>query len=363
MSFENPFTPSFGEIPVHLAGRSQIIQLMERAYRGDRRRPEHTLLLKGARGTGKTTLLSVLAHKAEANGWIAVNATALPGMLDDIEIGAKRAAGHLLNCEDGRKIAGISIAQVGGVSFQQNKELQTNWRYRMTDLLDKLAEHQVGLLVSVDELDPNLDEVVELVAVYQHFIREERKIALLMAGLPHNVSALLGNKTVSFLRRAQQETLGRIPDNEVRIALRKTIVDYGRTIDEEALSIAVSGIDGFPFLMQLVGYRAWDIDPEKVEISADDMRAGIDLARGEMESRILESTYRDLSDGDITFLEAMLKDEGDSRIADIGRRLSWSSAQVAQYRRRMIDAGVIGERRRGVVGFDLPYMREYLQER
>lgn len=56
----------------------------------------------------------------------------------------------------------------------------------------------------------------------------------------------------------------------------------------------------------------------------------------------------------------MLVDEDDSTIADITKRLDRSSSQVAQYRRRLIDAGVIGGRGRGVVGFDLPYFRDYL---
>ncbi|WP_206383538.1 hypothetical protein [Collinsella sp. An268] len=40
-----------------------------------------------------------------------------------------------------------------------------------------------------------------------------------------------------------------------------------------------------------------------------------------------------------------------------------SSAQIAQYRRRLIDAGIIGEKRRGVVAFELPYFRAYLEHR
>ena len=75
--FENPFTPSFGEIPAHLAGRKQLIADIERALNSPRRRPELTTLLSGARGTGKTTLLSLLSNKAEELGWIAVGVTAI----------------------------------------------------------------------------------------------------------------------------------------------------------------------------------------------------------------------------------------------------------------------------------------------
>ena len=55
--------------------------------------------------------------------------------------------------------------------------------------------------------------------------------------------------------------------------------------------------------------------------------------------------------------------EGDSRIADLVERLGRSSSVVAQYRKRLIDAGIIGKRARGLVGFDLPYFRDYLQEK
>lgn len=51
---ENPFTPSFGEVPAHLAGRQQIIRDLDRAFLSQRRRPELTSIFSGAHGTGKT---------------------------------------------------------------------------------------------------------------------------------------------------------------------------------------------------------------------------------------------------------------------------------------------------------------------
>ena len=69
---ENPFTPSFGEVPAHLAGRQQIIRDLDRAFLSQRRRPELTSIFSGARGTGKTALMSSLATRAESHGWIAV---------------------------------------------------------------------------------------------------------------------------------------------------------------------------------------------------------------------------------------------------------------------------------------------------
>lgn len=360
MEFENPFTPSFGEIPAHLAGRRQIVRDVERAFASERRRPELTTLFSGARGTGKTALLSVLAHKAEANGWIAVGTTALPGMLEDIEIGLRRNASHLLGNASGGHITGLEIAPLGSVTFESAAEPKSNWRYRMTDMLQAVNDRGTGVLITVDEIDPKLPEMVELAAVYQHFVREDRKVALLMAGLPNNVSSLLNDKTVSFLRRAQRFNLGRIADYDVRDALIKTIRENGREPSERGLDRAVESIEGFPFLMQLVGYRSWDVDPEQKGITDDAFEAGISLAKDELEDRVLEATLRELSAEDVRFAAAMLEDEGESEIADLVERLGRSSAQVGQYRRRLIDAGVIGERGRGRVGFELPYFKEYL---
>ena len=53
------------------------------------------------------------------------------------------------------------------------------------------------MLFTVDEVDPTLDEMVQLAAFYQHFVREGRKVALLMAGLPHNVFAQQQDRVVS----------------------------------------------------------------------------------------------------------------------------------------------------------------------
>lgn len=42
----------------------------------------------------------------------------------------------------------------------------------MEVIIEQLNERDIGLLITVDEIDPDLDEMVELSAVYQHFIRE-----------------------------------------------------------------------------------------------------------------------------------------------------------------------------------------------
>ncbi len=359
----NPFTPDFGEVPTHLAGRARFLRGIERALVDEGRRPELTTILSGPRGIGKTTLLAIVSESAGERGWLSVDTTARKGMLDDIEIQTARKAAHLLPSSGKTHLSGIGVPGMVELELERVSEKpKSNWRSRMTTILDELGANDTGLLITVDEVDPELDELEELVTVYQHFVREGRKAALVMAGLPSRVHGLLDGRSSSFLRRAQLEELGPVPDADIETALRQTVESSGRSVAEKALREAVSTIGGFPYLLQLVGFRAWDVDPRDSEITPEAMRIGIRQGKSELETRIFSATWRDLSGNDRKFLEAMLPDESESHIADVRERLGWSSSLAAQYRTRLIQAGIIGQRGRGVVGFELPYFREYLEK-
>lgn len=80
----NPFTPTFGSIPAQMAGREDVIEELTRALDNGVGDPNLTTILSGARGTGKTALLSYLADRADECGWISVNVSALLGMLEEL---------------------------------------------------------------------------------------------------------------------------------------------------------------------------------------------------------------------------------------------------------------------------------------
>lgn len=359
----NPFTPTFGIIPPFMAGREALIEELSSAFSNGLGDPNLCTIVSGARGTGKTALLSFMASEAESQGWITARTTAAEGMLEDILDQALVSARNFLDALGGRKLSGVSIGQF--VSFEWDNEAPRvgNWRTQMNALLDQLAEQDVGLLITVDEVKVTVPEMKRLAQVYQHFVTEGRKVALLMAGLPQAVSALFGDDDVSFLRRARKHVLGRIPDGEIRDALLLTVNEGGRSISAEALDEAVGVIDGFPYMMQLVGYRMWAENPRSEQIALADVRHGIELAKREMIEGILEYTYRELSDGDKRFLAAMLPDSQDSSLAAISRRMGVKSNYASQYKRRLLAQGVIGEYSKGYVRFDMPVFRDYLEQR
>ena len=282
-------------------------------------------------------------------------------MLGDIYERAIEASREYLPAPE-THLTGVTIGSLIGMDWERDQPVTGNWRTKMNKLLDTLNEHTIGLLISVDEVRPELDEMRQLAATYQHFTREHRRVALIMAGLPYNVARLTSDKSVSFLRRASRIRLGRIPDGDVRDALRQTFQVSEKIINDEALDYATNAIGGFAFMIQLVGYHMWERAIGIPTITRSIALQGAHDARQEMDDQILSSTYDDLSDMDVAFLTAMLADRAESRMSDIAERMGKTYTYAAQYRKRLLEAGIISERGRGKVGFELPFFREYLDE-
>ena len=51
-----------------------------------------------------------------------------------------------------------------------------------------------------------------------------------------------------------------------------------------------------------------------------------------------------------------------ARISEIAKSLGVTPEYAQQYRRRLIDAGVVEQVRRGVVAFSIPYLHDYLRK-
>ncbi len=360
---KNPFTPTFGRVPVLMTGRDDIIREMEQAFENGPGDPNLSTILTGARGTGKTALLLHLSRIAAAHGWIAVNVAAIPGMLEDILDQTHEAAAQFLSTTDNARLKGLTVGQLFSLEWDNPQQSPGNWRTQMSRMLSGLNEQGIGLLITVDEINPSLDEMIQLASVYQHFVGEERKVGLLLAGLPGKVTSLLRDESVSFLRRANRYALGRIPDEDVAAGLRITAEEGGRSVDAEALDIAVEASGGFPYLMQLVGFQSWAQNPHGGAITEDDIRRGAAQAQRNFSERVLDATFYDLSPNDVRFLQAMLADKAESRLSDIAERMGEASNYTSTYKRRLIEQGIIGARGSSYVSFELPGFRAYLQDR
>jgi molybdopterin-guanine dinucleotide biosynthesis protein len=359
--YDNPFTPVFGNEPLILAGRKQLIDNVLRGLDNGPGDPNRVTIFTGPRGSGKTVLLQRIATEAEGRGWLTAHVNASEGMLDELREQVERGGTGFLPGKAKSRITEIQALGVG-VARDLLPEDTVTWRTRMSGYLDVLGEQDVGLLFTVDETTADVPEMVRLVSTFQFFIREKQNVALLMAGLPGKVMQMFQSESISFLRRAFRRKLDPIGIPEVRAAMKKTIDFAGKNINANALERAAAYTSGFPFLIQLIGYHAFNQTDRKT-ITLEDVEAGIVGAREDMESMILDATLHDLSERDIQFLFAMLEDEEVSRIADITDRLGISASNASHYKRRLLNQGVLFEVGRGKVAFSMPMFKTLLAER
>ena len=184
-----------------------------------------------------------------------------------------------------------------------------------------------------------------------------------MAGLPHAVTSLPSGRSASFLRRAARFEPQAPSDYEVEEALIRTMGDGGKSFEPDALEAAIGAIRGFPFMLQLVGCRAWRMAGHSgiVDISSANAAAGI--ARKELGRRVYEAVWFELSEADKSFLFAMTKDPEVTRRADLPGRLNKASGHVSRYKKRLLQQGIIQERSKGLLEFCLPGFKEHLLER
>ncbi|MDP9888720.1 ATP-binding protein [Pseudarthrobacter enclensis] len=77
----NPFRRTAGATPPELIGRQGMLDEFEYGLRLGSGAPGLLTIISGARGIGKTALLSAAQEKARQQGWIVIAETATPGFL------------------------------------------------------------------------------------------------------------------------------------------------------------------------------------------------------------------------------------------------------------------------------------------
>ncbi|WP_350453837.1 AAA family ATPase [Slackia heliotrinireducens] len=357
----NPFTPTFGSVPPELAGRAQLIKDILEGLENGPGDPNRASIFVGPRGSGKTALLAAIAEQAEEMGWISVNVTAREGMLDEIMVQTREKGSHLIRPEASSHVTGVQIRGVG--LSREMVDRRSTWRSEMTAILRELNDAGTGLLITVDEAASSSEELYTLVDVFQHFVREHRNVALLLAGLPHNVSLLLDDDGISFLRRAFRHSMEAIDDNDVADAIKETVENAGRSIDPKALALAARGAGGFAFLIQLIGYHMWRQHPNEERVTLEDVENALALAKHDMERMVLEPTVRSLTPREMDYLLAMTQDGSVSQVSSIAERMGVAPNNASKVRKRLVERGIIGPRGRGRVAFEVPMLKEYLLER
>jgi hypothetical protein len=312
-------------------------------------------------------MLNAVEDRARELGWLVLSETASPGFAERI---SRQGLPRLLAGFDPksvrRRVTGITGPMgSGGVTWSttESHTPEATLRSQIELITDLLADNKTGLLITLDEIHQNqIAELRQLATTVQHAFRENRQLAFVGAGLASAITDVVNDEVLTFLRRAERHILGPVASHDVARALRLPVEESGRKVADEVLEVMVEGTRGYPFLIQLIGAQVWRLRSSESAISMESARDGVSNALRRLGRLVYEPALADASDIDKSFLLAMAKDDGPSRMKDIQERLGIDANFASQYRLRLIASELIESTGHGYVDFALPYLRDYLRE-
>ena len=281
---------------------------------------------------------------------------------------AHKAAEHLNRCAQELQpdvdrdlaAAGISL----GAAYDPNADLSRRLANVLRGLTAHLHAGGAGLVVTIDELHAgDTNELRTLGVVVQEVTRVGRlPMAFIGAGLPVLEDTLLADSSITFLQRCARYEVGPLDPPAAWSALAEPVRQHGGQMAPEAVEHAVAVAQGYPFMIQLVGFHAWEAasDPTAA-VTLQDVAAGAETARRQMGQLVIAPIWRDLADGSRRFLAAMALDDGESRTADIAARLGVSREYVGVYRYRLMKSGMVAPAGRGRLDFALDATRQWIR--
>lgn len=348
----NPFKPTAGMNPPELIGRGDILEEFGEALDNGPGAPDRLMRISGARGVGKTVMLNALGKAAADRGFQVVDVAANEGFCERISLALVGAA-QMKSVSVAPSVLGVSVGSV---------EVTKSASSLGKAMLD--ASKRGGLLITLDEIqDAPEAEMRELGNEIQLLIRQGANVAFVFAGLPSAIDSVVGGKTLTFLQRAKHVELVRLLDYEVEESFEDTVKASGKETSPKTAAMLARAAAGYPFLVQLVGYYAWQTAERRgsAEIGAEDATKGIETARRSFDAMVIEPAIRRLPKRQLEYLVAMASAPAQpASSGDIAKGMHAETKEVGTYRKRLIDANIIEAAGYGKLAFAIPYMGDYL---
>ncbi len=388
---ESPYSP--GSIPIVLAGRSReqiIIKQKMALLHSGLRRPGPLLAFYGQRGVGKTSLLRTEydhAYDLHVRLWVTANPKRrlAADLLAALEREAQQHSGAndsvgdrakelLKRIKAVRLEIGVPGAKVG-VDAETSSAAPEGRPSTVESILRDAADFNdgedsfAGVVVFVDELqDMHRDDLRDLLVAAQHFDGEGVPVAVIAAGLPSMMGAVMDAAT--FSERAEFHEIGLLSDVAVYEALQLPPAGrYGGVQwSAGALRTAIPAAAGYPQHVQLIGRETWNVarptGPEFV-ILEEHARRGVEAARAHMDG-VFAMRWLRLSPEQRRFVTAMasvtapVQQVGDSTFeppvvrSQVSDALGVDTRAISRVRKELIDRGIIESPRHGELRFTIP---------
>jgi hypothetical protein len=213
-----------------------------------------------------------------------------------------------------------------------------------------------------------LDEVqfvseVEYRAVVSALHRATQKnvpITLAAAGLPQ-IPRLTGEARSYAERLFTFPVIANLPTDDARVALVEPARQQGVEYTEEAVELALSWTEGYPFYIQQLGKHAWNL-AGRSPISANDIEAAMPVAQAALDSSIYEVRVQRATDQERRYMRAMAElGGGPYRSGAVAAKLGKTTAAISMVRQRLLDKGLVyATEDYGYVDFTVPRFAEFM---
>lgn len=346
----NPFSLDFGGIPYLMIPRYIETQKIVNAFSAELP-PTHIFMIMGARGNGKTVLMSSVKDELlENDEWIHVDLSPESDMLNVL------AASLLLKSKkksSKRKVEinlDLKIASIGVSSESDNK--YNSVYIDLDNILEQLKDKNIKVLITVDEA-VNSKSMRELTSYFQHCLREKYPVFLLMTGLYKNIRALQNNRSQTFLKRAPRIVLGAL--SKTRIAQKyQEVFSLNPTEADEMAKIT----DGYSYAFQILGYLVFENGKKSVSKS---ILKEYQLILGESS---YDKIWEELSPNERFVAKTASGFPDGVSVKELREKLNMNSNEFSTYSDTLEKSGVFSsDSGYGTVSFALPYIKEYIQNK
>lgn len=394
--FLNPYRPSAGHMPPHLAGR-KVEQEDFRRLLAQQVITEN-LILTGLRGVGKTVLLSHIKPLAAQSGWLWTG----EDMTEQSSLSEDKIATRIIT--DLSAILSPIFVQtqldmpLGFTAAPTARQRPVGYSdleniYNLTPGLvsDKLKAvfRQVGNMISetrikgivfaYDEAQNMADHAAKdqfplslLLDVFQSVQRSPGGLPfmLVLTGLPTLFPKLIAARTYSE-RMFHTIFLDRLSDQDAREAVVVPMSNENCPVrfDEASIDSIVRISGGYPYFIQFICREAFDVLLSKY-IAKQDAIVPFSVLLKKLDDDFFSGRWAAVSDAQRNFLAVVSQVpncEGEFSVSDIIRASGdvldrpYSSSSVTQYLGRLAERGLVYRGSNGKYRFAVPLLSRFIR--
>jgi hypothetical protein len=154
--------------------------------------------------------------------------------------------------------------------------------------------------------------------------------------------------------------LGPLTPDQVVEAVTTPAADIGVRWVPSAVDAIADSSDGYPFFVQVWAYHTWNTathDP----ISADDVERAAPAVGQALDSSFFAARLARIPDSEVAYVRAMASlGAGPHRSGEVATAMGRTTSQVAAFRDRLIDEGLLFAPRYGWIEFAIPHFDEFV---